>query len=512
MATFLQERKINMKIEKYKNFGNRKIIAEKGGKLLLSCLRERSEIQYEERVPEFPGEGVATGYSLQRRDKKPLPMSGEVGICHLRQQMAKIPGEGNIPQGMDLFAPSPEAVRLINSPTASTLSRHWERIEVSRLAKCAFTLAEVLITLGVIGVVAAVTLPTLLTNIQDRVRQEQVRTVKYKFTKATDKMNSLGRITEYPTTMDFVNELKKHMTIAKVCDSSKLNECWPAKTITAYSGNSTTPQTVNVNTITNGTELKALANTTGPTATVGIVTGDGVPMILVYNTHCSGFDETKQYTWSVENGKPVTNATTNCVSAIFDINGAKGPNKIGTDVRTLNSIFGAAKLTGYAPADMAICKNMKKKYGFQYCGTHAEQNKDNWVGAMYACDKLGLHLPSIQTLASMANARYGTNIITPFTAYIASNPPEGQTCLEYFKTSGKWTDVDYREKYSDKILCSQSGAVGAGSPLANSFDGTIWSNSEVSTELAYVRYITSDHSIWYRNSRENTFIALCVGD
>ena len=32
--------------------------------------------------------------------------------------------------------------------------------------KAAFTLAEVLITLGIIGVVAALTLPALLTNIQ----------------------------------------------------------------------------------------------------------------------------------------------------------------------------------------------------------------------------------------------------------------------------------------------------------------------------------------------------------
>ena len=50
--------------------------------------------------------------------------------------------------------------------------------------KNAFTLAEVLITLGVIGVVAAVTMPTLVTNIQEKARKEQVRTVKYKLTKA----------------------------------------------------------------------------------------------------------------------------------------------------------------------------------------------------------------------------------------------------------------------------------------------------------------------------------------
>ena len=42
------------------------------------------------------------------------------------------------------------------------------------LVKRGFTLAEVLITLAIIGVVAALTLPTLLTNIQDRVREKRI--------------------------------------------------------------------------------------------------------------------------------------------------------------------------------------------------------------------------------------------------------------------------------------------------------------------------------------------------
>ena len=35
-------------------------------------------------------------------------------------------------------------------------------------SKCAFTLAEVLITLGIIGVVAALTLPSVITNYQKK--------------------------------------------------------------------------------------------------------------------------------------------------------------------------------------------------------------------------------------------------------------------------------------------------------------------------------------------------------
>ena len=377
--------------------------------------------------------------------------------------------------------------------------------------KSAFTLAEVLITLGVIGVVAAVTLPTLLTNVQDRVRQEQVRTVKYKFTKATEKMNSLGLIGHYDSTMDFVNELKKHMSIAKICESSKLNECWPSGSITVPTNKDGATSQTNVNTILTGTQLKALALGTKNTETVGIVTGDGVPMILVYSPNCSGFDEAKQYTWSVENGKPVTNATTNCVSAIFDINGQKGPNKIGTDVRTLNSIFGSVDLGyGIVAADNAICKNMKKKYGFKYC----ENSQDYWVGAIYACDKIGLHLPSMQTLANMANARYGITQIGPYTVYMGPDyKTENGDCIDWLKTNPDYGPSKLWFSESDAIICANSIVDSPTSSVGTSIEGYYWSNAEVSAVVAYRRFITSSWSNWNKYSRnQSTHKALCVGD
>ncbi len=73
----------------------------------------------------------------------------------------------------------------------------------------AFTLAETLITLAIIGVVAAVVLPSLMTNINDKVNAEKIRSAKYKFTKATDHMKSLGLIGPYSSTDAFVDELQK---------------------------------------------------------------------------------------------------------------------------------------------------------------------------------------------------------------------------------------------------------------------------------------------------------------
>ena len=123
----------------------------------------------------------------------------------------------------------------------------------------AFTLAEVLITMAVIGVVAAVTVPALVINIQERVQNEQARSAKYKLTKATDKMKSLGlmdsRYNTATSTKDFINELRKHLKIMKVCDNNNLTECWPTETINLPSA--VTGYETDVSKLTTGDKLKA---------------------------------------------------------------------------------------------------------------------------------------------------------------------------------------------------------------------------------------------------------------
>ena len=370
----------------------------------------------------------------------------------------------------------------------------------------AFTLAEVLITLGVIGVVAAVTMPTLVTNVQDKVRKEQVRTVKYKLTKATDKMKSLGKIGPYdaPATKNFVNELKKHMTIAKVCDSGNLSECWPSETVNTYQNNNPTLSSVSVSSLKKGTDLKALALGSGGEDTVGIVTGDGVPMLLVYSPKCEALDEVKTYTWSVEDGKPVTNATTNCISAIFDINGSKGPNKVGQDIRTLNSLFGSIDL-GAVSVSKSECEAMLKnsKYGVKECGA----DPDYWAGGMKKCADMGLHLPDMMTLANIANSRYGTTLIGAYTLYVGSQ--YGENCREQVAAwYGSPTSYIFTEA---EIICNANTTPdpSSGFPIPS---GNYWSSSEASAVYAYRRYFNTDRSTWYRNARYNSDRSLCVGD
>ena len=374
-------------------------------------------------------------------------------------------------------------------------SRHRE------LVSCyfGFTLAEVLITLGVVGIVAAMTLPTVITNVNERIRKEQVRTVKYKLTQATDKMKSLGLIGPYATTEDFVNELRKHLKIAKVCDNQHLDECWPTESISTPDGE------VKVKTLTTGAKIKALALGTAATRTVGIVTGDGVPMILAYSPICNALSPEKTYLWSTVDNKPETNATTNCISAVFDINGAKKLNRIGTDVRTLNSLFGSKQYAATA-ISKDECIRLKSRLGINGC----YYDTDYWAGAVKKCHDIGMHLPSMQTLAVIAGAKYGRTDIGTYTLimrndYHSDTYQSTGNCLDFFKTNGS-----YRLSTSD-VICVDTLPNGVNSSIA-SLAGHFWSSAEVSASTAQTRDIYFALSTWYSHGREGNAVPLCVGD
>ena len=369
--------------------------------------------------------------------------------------------------------------------------------------KAAFTLAEVLITLGIIGVVAALTLPALLTNVQERIKKEQVRTVKYKLTQATDSMKSLNLIGPYTTTEDFVNELKKHYKISKVCPNDKLRGCWPSDTIATPDG------VVQVSSLKTGASIKALALGTSATQTMGIVTADGTPMILAYSPVCNALDSTKTYLWSMVDNKPETNATTNCISAIFDINGAKQPNKIGTDVRTLNSLFGSKQYSATFITKDECLKN-KNRLGINGC----YYDQDYWAGAVKKCHDIGMHLPSMQTLANIAGAKYGRTDIDTYTLIMMNeytNDTDYTTstgnCMDYFKSH------NYGNRLSTSNVICVSGAIpnGANSSVT-SMAGFFWSSSEVSASTAQRRSIGSSNSAWSTDSRNGYYVPLCVGD
>ncbi|MBS6603945.1 MAG: type II secretion system protein, partial [Brachyspira sp.] len=415
---------------------------------------------------------------LSRQEHAPQAKFWERG-ANPRQERVRV--RGKFPQAIFEVDPSPVALR-----------HPLPQGERKGRLKSAFTLAEVLITLGIIGVVAALTLPTLNQAVNKRVRAEQIRTVKYKFTKATDKMNSLGLIGPYNSTAAFVAELQKHLKIAKVCPSSKLRECWPYDKITLLDG-----KEYEVENIQTGKQFQMKNSDTADYSSpnVGIITGDGTPMILSYNTKCEALDPVKNYGWSTEDNKPVSNATASCVAAVFEVNGTGKPNKQNDDVALFNANglgsscaieldSGRCFSAPFSPTPItrAECEVIKDELGIKKCYTLYD--KDYWGGAVKQCGGVG-NMPTSSDLAKIASAIY-----------------EGNPSLGANENKGNLT-------YKDGTATS----LGLPEPYFS-----LWSGEEYSSNSVYYRAFYRGNSNWvyqsdyYGTRRISSIQAVCLAD
>lgn len=349
-----------------------------------------------------------------------------------------------------------------------------------------FTLAEVLITLGVIGIVAAITMPTLMQALNRKVRAEQIRTVKYKFTQATDKMNSLGLIGPYDSTSAFVAELQKHLKIAKVCNSSNLRACWPYDKVILQDG-----KEYEISKVQTGKQFKMNSdeNNDYSSPNVGIVTADGTPMILSYNKKCSALDPVKQYGWTTEDNKPVSNATAGCVAAVFEINGTKKPNKQNEDVILFNAnglgsncvieIEGKCFTAAFSPAPVTKdeCLEMQAKGDVSSCS----YEQDYWAGAVKQC-KGKSKMPTSNDLAKIASSIY------------VGNPN--------ISVSGFTYNLTYRD----------GTASSKGLPEPPFY---MWTGEERSGNQVAYRGFYPDFSDYYGNGgfrKDGSFFAVCLSD
>ena len=189
--------------------------------------------------------------------------------------------------------------------------------------KVAFTLAEVLITLAIIGVVAAMTIPTLIAKINDIVNTNTVKVFNAKLIKGLNLTKTAGDLNDtYESTYDFlVNGLGKNLKMAKVCDSDHIRDCIPYDKI-KYEDKSGNEKTVNVSDLKTAGKL----NLKAPFADVAaFVLGDGTPVIMSYNKSCL-----------VDPDKADTTISS-CVAGLFDINGSRKPNKYLAKVDTDNN-------------------------------------------------------------------------------------------------------------------------------------------------------------------------------
>lgn len=95
-----------------------------------------------------------------------------------------------------------------------------------------FTLAEVLVTLGIIGVVSAMTLPTLIKNHQRQVYATQIRKVITEMTQAVETaINEHNAVSFEETHISDADFLQKYFKIIKTCtdNDAGLQECFASE-------------------------------------------------------------------------------------------------------------------------------------------------------------------------------------------------------------------------------------------------------------------------------------------
>jgi len=269
------------------------------------------------------------------------------------------------------------------SPLTPTLSRR------ARGNKAAFTLAEVLITLAIIGVVATMTIPTLVAEYQQKSWDTATSVFNRRLGEALKIMNASGTLANHDTTAEFVEELSKHIKIVKTCDKGSLDDCFVSEI-------STTADPVETSKLQSAKNLNSTADPEYGTDTMGVMFADGVTALVAYNKN-TPYDPYSNKIVSVNGDGKSASLDTEAISILYDVNGLKSPNQMDSskDIRGINIAIktgATVKLIGtdYTAVDCIDSSGAD----YKYCApTSSGYLRDYWAGAKKKCAELGMSIP-----------------------------------------------------------------------------------------------------------------------
>lgn len=119
-------------------------------------------------------------------------------------------------------------------------------------ANLAFTMAEILIVLGIVGIIAETLIPSLFNDVTQKAFATAQDLAVKRIRVATDQMRVNDLITNGYTNDTFVDQFQKYIKTARRCDSSNLQNCFVSTFKTASS------QDVNLSDLTSGTQYSLI--------------------------------------------------------------------------------------------------------------------------------------------------------------------------------------------------------------------------------------------------------------
>ena len=350
--------------------------------------------------------------------------------------------------------------------------------------KAAFTLAEVLITLAVIGIVAALTLPGLIQNHNEKAWSTAKDLWEKKLTETVRRMNTDGVMTGHDTTEDFMDTFKQYMKVIKTCDNTDINKCYSPKVVTT--GSNEEPLEVETDSLTSASSM-GLTSWQTNTNTMSFVVADGTTVIMAYQPECPYADPIED-----------TGSQVSCMGYMVDVNGKKGPNRVGKDIQLSsgvafstcdNPIGDMCWSTEFAPTAIDTCNDTTYDQNGSvnsYCSTNY------WAGAIKACKDKGMELPTRAQLAQLASELY-VNASDGSEVTIGANEDRG--------------NLKVKDEYQNSKPVKYDGS-------------TYWSNEEYNPYTAYFRlfstyYTSGSETYWIYTQHHKDYSyyrAVCISN
>ncbi len=341
--------------------------------------------------------------------------------------------------------------------------------------RAAFTLAEVLITLVVIGIVAVLTIPNLMQNNNQKAWDTAADVFNKRLEVAARVMNTQETLAGYSNTKDFVTELKKHIKITRICDNDELTKCFPEKVFWGA-------EQEEIDVEKDIKSAKNMGQDDWGTEVIGAQFANGIDALIAYDPNCTQDPYNNQIQAS------------NCVAILYDVSAKKNPNSYGKDLRangkvlSLGGIECAFEVAGTCytnpalptPMTLAECEQAVQEgtLGIKEC----HYDNDYWAGAVKHCGGVQ-NMPTPAQLAEIATDLYGDH------GFSSAND-ETTTGLTMDKT---------------KPYVSILNAVYGNSEFA------IWSGQESDGYAAYVRGFYSDYTYtYYYNGRYYDELTVCI--
>ena len=228
---------------------------------------------------------------------------------------------------------------------SATIDNRCVEFDRRKNQRCAFTMAEILLSLTIIGVVAAITLPSLTGNINERTWNTQRKALYARFSQAIALMpalNGYGTLKEETdsagsTSIEdtaaetFVTDgLAKVLKINNICDSDHLEDCGIPAKITPLNGGSAII-------LSDISSLRGFNSTFTSAAVIPLdikaaafETQNGESVIVYYNPNC---------VVDLNESVGLYTQPKMCANFVYDLNGNKGPNTVGKDIGFITALY-----------------------------------------------------------------------------------------------------------------------------------------------------------------------------